>query len=53
MQSVSSKTVPENYSNLPDTKLSVRKLFGIDSNMEVPGYAATSEHVPDLIDAIA
>ena len=48
MQSVSSKTVPENYSNLPDTKLSVRKLFGIDSNMEVPGYAATSEHVPDF-----
>ena len=48
MQSVSNKSGSETYTNLPDTKLSVRKLFGIDSNMEVPGYANSSEHVPDL-----
>ena len=48
MQSAASKTVTELHSGLPDTKLSVRKLFGIESNMEVPGYLTASEHVPDL-----
>ncbi|MDP4823167.1 MAG: cobaltochelatase subunit CobS [Aestuariivirgaceae bacterium] len=33
---------------LPDTKLSVRKAFGIDSNLEVPAYSKTSEHVPEI-----
>jgi cobaltochelatase CobS len=33
---------------LPDVKVSVSQLFGFDSNMEVPAYAETSEHVPDL-----
>ena len=33
---------------MPDKKVSVRQLFGIDSDMEVPGYSQTSEHVPDL-----
>jgi cobaltochelatase CobS len=33
---------------LPDTKLSVRKVFGIDSDMEVPAYSKPNEHVPDL-----
>ena len=32
---------------LPDTKLSVRKVFGIDSDMEVPAYSKPNEHVPD------
>ncbi len=32
----------------PDTTFSARELFGIDSNIQVPGYAARSEHVPDL-----
>ena len=48
MQSAATKAVTELYSSLPDTKVSVRKLFGIESNMEVPGYLAASEHVPDL-----
>ena len=48
MQTATSKNVTELYGNLPDTKVSARKLFGIDSNMEVPAYAAPSEHVPDL-----
>ena len=33
---------------MPDVKVSVRKVFGIDSDMEVPAYSASSEHVPDL-----
>ena len=33
---------------MPDTKASVKQLFGFDSNMEVPAYSKTSEHVPDL-----
>jgi cobaltochelatase CobS len=33
---------------LPDTKLSVRKTFGIDTDMQVPAYSKTSEKVPDI-----
>ncbi|MEJ1160359.1 cobaltochelatase subunit CobS [Prosthecomicrobium sp. N25] len=33
---------------VPDMKLSVRQMFGIDTDLEVPGYSERSEHVPDL-----
>jgi cobaltochelatase, CobS subunit len=33
---------------LPDTKVSVRQVFGIDSDLTVPAYSTASEHVPDL-----
>jgi cobaltochelatase CobS len=33
---------------LPDMKVSVRQLFGIDTNLEVPAYSKAGEHVPDL-----
>ncbi|WP_425491949.1 cobaltochelatase subunit CobS [Kaustia mangrovi] len=33
---------------LPDMKVSVRQVFGIESDMEVPAYSQDSEHVPDL-----
>jgi cobaltochelatase CobS len=33
---------------MPEIKVSVSQLFGFESNMEVPAYAETSEHVPDL-----
>jgi cobaltochelatase CobS len=33
---------------LPDLKLSVRQVFNIDTNMEVPAYSATDQHVPDI-----
>ena len=33
---------------LPDTKVSVRQVFGIESDMEVPAYSKTGEHVPDF-----
>ncbi|MBB4265619.1 cobaltochelatase CobS [Roseospira visakhapatnamensis] len=32
----------------PDTTVSVREAFGIDSDMQVPAFATASEHVPDL-----
>ncbi|MHC5655581.1 cobaltochelatase subunit CobS [Stappia sp.] len=33
--------------NLPDTTVSVRKVFGIDTDLTVPAYSTPSEHVPD------
>jgi cobaltochelatase CobS len=33
---------------LPDMKLSVRQVFGIESDLEVPAYSKPDEHVPDL-----
>ena len=38
----------ETENGLPDMKVSVRQVFGIDSNLEVPAYSQTEEHVPDL-----
>jgi cobaltochelatase CobS len=32
---------------LPDLKVSVRQLFGIDTDLETPAYSQPSEHVPD------
>ncbi len=33
---------------LPDIKVSVRTLFGIESDLDVPAYSYTDENVPDL-----
>src|SRR4026209_1992820 len=33
---------------LPDMKVSVRQVFGIDSDLEVPAYSKADEHVPDI-----
>ncbi len=38
----------ETPTGLPDTKVSVRQVFGIDIDMEVPAFSAGSEHVPEL-----
>ncbi|MCD2175666.1 cobaltochelatase subunit CobS [Rhizobium sp. C4] len=35
-------------SNLPDTKVSVRTVFGIDSDLMVPAYSQGDPYVPDL-----
>jgi cobaltochelatase CobS len=35
-------------STLPDITLSVRQVFGLDSEMQVPGFSQKSEHVPDV-----
>ncbi|MFD0915076.1 cobaltochelatase subunit CobS [Pseudahrensia aquimaris] len=36
------------HANLPDRMVSVREVFGIDSDWEVPAYSEKSEHVPAL-----
>ena len=41
-------TATEEISGLPDMKVSVRQVFGIDSDMEVPACSETDPHVPDL-----
>ena len=33
---------------LPDMSVSVRQVFGIDTNLEVPAYSQVDEHVPDV-----
>jgi cobaltochelatase CobS len=33
---------------LPDMKVSVRQVFGIDTDLEVPAYSKAEDHVPDL-----
>ena len=35
---------------VPDLKVSARQLFGIDSDMEVPAFSESNEHVPDIDD---
>ena len=32
----------------PDIKVNVRQVFGIDSDIEVPAFSDSSDHVPDL-----
>ena len=39
---------PSASSGVPDVKVSVRELFGIDSDMEVPAFSARDEHVPEI-----
>ena len=33
---------------MPDMKVSVRQVFGIDSDLEVPAYSEVDPHVPDI-----
>ncbi len=36
---------------LPDIKVSVRQSFGLDSDLQVPGFSQPGEHVPDIDEA--
>src|SRR2546430_15894985 len=38
----------EETAGLPDMKISIRQVFGFDSDMEVPAYSEPDEHVPDV-----
>jgi len=33
---------------LPDMNVSVRQVFGIDTDLEIPAYSIADEHVPDV-----
>ena len=37
-----------NGPGLPDMTVSVRQVFGIDSDLEMPAYSQSDEHVPDV-----
>src|SRR5437762_5353821 len=37
----------QEVAGLPDMKVSVRQVFGIDSDMEVPAYSKADDYVPD------
>jgi cobaltochelatase CobS len=43
--------LPAMNRGLPDIKLSVRQVFGIDSDMQVPAYSGADDHVPDIDEA--
>jgi cobaltochelatase CobS len=38
----------EEVPGLPDMKVSIRQLFGIDTEMEVAAYSEPDEHTPDI-----
>ncbi len=48
MQSVSAKVQAEPLAGVPDSKVSVKKAFGFDSDLEVPAFSYTDPHVPDI-----
>lgn len=35
------------HHELPDITVSVREVFGIDSDMRVPAFSVATEHVPE------
>ena len=39
------------YDDLPDIQVSVRQLFGVDTDLQVPAFSAPTDHVPDLDEA--
>ncbi len=48
MRAPTSSAATKDTAGLPDMKVSVRQVFGIESDMEVPAYSKTDEHVPEL-----
>jgi cobaltochelatase CobS len=48
MRAPTTSAATKENAGLPDMKLSVRQVFGIESDMEVPAYSKPDEHVPDL-----
>src|ERR1700689_2295651 len=47
MTTAAMTTAPE-PKGMPDMKVSVRQVFGIDSDLEVPAYSEVDSHVPDV-----
>jgi len=47
----SATTTQTKLPEIPDITISVRQSFGIDSDMQVPGFSKPREHVPDVDDA--
>ncbi|NND49227.1 MAG: AAA domain-containing protein, partial [Rhizobiales bacterium] len=45
------QTLEQETAPLPDIKISVSQVFGIEADLEVPAYAKPNDHVPDLDDS--
>ena len=50
-QGLSTGDRPAMPTGLPDIKVSVRQLFGIDSDMQVPAFSTGNDYVPGVDDA--
>jgi cobaltochelatase CobS len=48
MRAPTTSAATKEHPGLPDMRLSVRQVFGIESDMEVPAYSKPEEHVPEL-----
>lgn len=44
----STSTTERSAAPMPDMDVSVRQVFGIESDLEVPAYSEADEHVPDI-----
>jgi cobaltochelatase CobS len=52
MQASGAATAPNAlFDHVPDTVVSVREVFGLDSDMKVPAFSQRTEHVPDIDEA--
>ncbi|MBM3582142.1 MAG: cobaltochelatase subunit CobS, partial [Alphaproteobacteria bacterium] len=51
MPTPAADSAPARSLQAPDIKLSVRQVFGIDTDMEVPAFSTREDHVPDLDEA--
>ena len=41
-------TTAKTSEGLPDIKINVQQIFGIDSDLEVPGFSEANDHVPEI-----
>jgi len=48
---MSTDTTMPGHNGMPDTKVSVREVFGLDTDMEVPAFLTGNEHVPPIDDS--
>src|SRR6202000_2362550 len=48
LMTTAAMTHAQKVSGLPDMKVSVLQVFGIDSNLEVPAYSEVDPHVPEV-----
>ncbi|MQT13042.1 cobaltochelatase subunit CobS [Segnochrobactrum spirostomi] len=47
MTAIATKAQPSEIQGLPDMRISVRQVFGLDTDLEVPAFAEPNEYVPD------
>ena len=51
MTTYAADTTPVRNRLTPDIRLSVRQVFGFDTDLEVPAFSTREEHVPDFDEA--